>query len=62
MQKVLKQGLALQTFNYTDDYPKKKITGLMKDESGGDSEDKKSKRHNKVCHKKSLNLKIMKTV
>ena len=34
----------------------------MKDESGGDSEDKKSKRHNKVCHKKSLNLKIMKTV
>ena len=34
----------------------------MKDESGGDSEDKKSKRHNKMCHKKSLNLKIMKTV
>ena len=34
----------------------------MKDESGGAIEDKKSKRHNKVCHKKSLSLRIMKTV
>ena len=39
-----------------------KVIGLMKDESGGAIEDKKSKRHNKVCHKKSLSLRIMKTV